>query len=91
MSSHVHLVFRGINKQKPDLLIGDLKRFTSNSIIRAIKENLKESKKEILSDYFLKEGTKSSNVNKYQFGWHDTKPVKLWTNKVISQKINYIH
>ncbi|MCE3076308.1 REP-associated tyrosine transposase [Chryseobacterium gwangjuense] len=91
MSSHVHLVFRSINKQKPELLIGDLKRFTSNSIVMAIKENPKESRREILLDYFLKEGTKSSNVNKYQFWRHDNKPIELWSNKVISQKINYIH
>ncbi|MCE3074661.1 REP-associated tyrosine transposase [Chryseobacterium gwangjuense] len=91
MSSHVHLVFRSINKQKPELLIGDLKRFTSNSIVMAIKENPKESRREILLDYFLKEGAKSSNVNKYQFWRHDNKPIELWSNKVISQKINYIH
>ncbi len=39
MSSHVHLVFRSVNGQKPELLIGDLKRFTSKAIVQAIKEN----------------------------------------------------
>ena len=34
MSSHVHLVFRSIKGQKPELLIGDLKRFTSTCSIR---------------------------------------------------------
>ncbi len=29
MSNHVHLVFRSINGQNPELLIGDLKRLTS--------------------------------------------------------------
>jgi len=48
MSSHVHLVFRSINGQKPELLIGDLKRFTSKAIIKTIKE----SKKEFLLDFF---------------------------------------
>ncbi|HEX4851682.1 MAG TPA: transposase, partial [Puia sp.] len=91
MSSHVHLVFRSINKQKPELLIGDLKRFTSNAILKAIKENPKESRKEFLLDFFLKEGVKSSNINKYQFWRHDNKPIELWSNKVIYQKINYIH
>ena len=31
MSNHVHLVFRSVNGQKPELLIGDLKRFTCQS------------------------------------------------------------
>ncbi|WP_236025395.1 transposase [Flavobacterium geliluteum] len=33
MSNHVHLVFRSIKGQNPELLIGDLKRFTSQSIV----------------------------------------------------------
>ena len=36
MTNHVHLVFRSINDQKPELLIGDLKRFTSQSIVKSI-------------------------------------------------------
>jgi REP element-mobilizing transposase RayT len=91
MSSHVHLFFRSINGQKPELLIGDLKRFTSNAFLKAITENPKESRKEFLLNFFLKEGAKSSNVNKYQFWRHDKKPIELWSNKVIHQKINYIH
>ena len=91
MSSHVHLVFRSINGQKPELLIGDLKRFTSKAIVAAIKENPTESRKEFLLDFFLKEGLKTSNVTKYQFWRHDNKPIELWSNKVIWQKINYVH
>ncbi|WP_228372246.1 transposase [Chryseobacterium gregarium] len=38
MSGHVHLVFRSTDGQKPELLIGDLKRFTSKTIVKAIKK-----------------------------------------------------
>jgi hypothetical protein len=31
-----------------------------------------------------------SNVNDYQFWRHDNHPIELWSNKVISQKINYV-
>ncbi|PVV49402.1 transposase [Chryseobacterium sp. HMWF035] len=91
MSSHLHLVFRSINGQKPELLIGDLKRFTSKSIVTEIKENPKESRKEFLLNFFLKEGLKSSNVTPYQFWRNDNKPIECWSNKVRWQKINYIH
>ncbi|WP_317206444.1 transposase [Kaistella faecalis] len=67
MSSHVHLVFRSIKGQKPELLIGDLKRYTSKSIVKAIEENPRESRKEFLLEFFRKEGAKSSNVTHYQF------------------------
>lgn len=43
MLSHVHLVFRSIDGQKPELLIGDFKRFTSKAIFNAIKESPRES------------------------------------------------
>jgi REP element-mobilizing transposase RayT len=74
MSNHVHLVFRSINDQKPELLIGDLKRFTSQSIVKSIQENPRESRKEFLLDFFKKEAEKSSNVKHYQFWRHDNKP-----------------
>ena len=56
-----------------------------------IIDNPKESRKEWLIDQFLKAGAKSTNVNKYQFWRHDNKPIELWSNKVIDEKINYIH
>jgi REP element-mobilizing transposase RayT len=91
MSNHVHLVFRSIKDQKPDLLIGDLKRFTSNAIVKEIINNPRESRKEWIVNLFLEAGKKSSNVNKYQFWRHDNKPIELWSNAVINEKINYIH
>jgi REP element-mobilizing transposase RayT len=52
MSNHVHLVFRSINGQKPELLIGDLKRFTSQSIVKSVEENPTESRKDFLLGLF---------------------------------------
>ena len=46
---------------------------------------------EFLLDFFKKEAVKSSNVKQYQFWRHDNKPIELWSNKVIQQKIDYIH
>ena len=67
MSRHIHLIFRSAEGQKPELLIGDFKRFTSKAIVKAIIDNQKESRKELLLEQFLKAGNKFSNVNKYQF------------------------
>ncbi|MCG6186648.1 REP-associated tyrosine transposase [Maribellus maritimus] len=91
MTNHVHLVFRSTGDQKPELLLGDFKRFTSKAIVKAIMENPKESRNDFLLEQFLKAGNKSSNVNKYQFWRHDNKPIELWSNKVIDEKISYIH
>lgn len=91
MSSHVHLVFRSIAGQNPELLIGDLKRYTSVSIVKSIQENAKESRREYLLDFFKNEAKKTSNVKQFQFWRHDNKPIELWSNKVIKQKIDYVH
>jgi len=91
MTNHMHLVFRSAKGQKPELLLGDFKRFTSKAIVKAIKENLRESRKEFLLDQFNKAAKNSSNVKQYQFWRHDNKPIELWSNKVIHEKITYIH
>jgi hypothetical protein len=90
VTNHVHLIFRSAGDQKPEFLIGDFKRFTSKTIVKEIIKNPKESRKEFLLDKFLKAGSKSSNVDKYQFWRHDNKPIELWSNKVIDEKINYL-
>jgi len=91
MPNHVHLIFRSIKGQKPELLLGDFKRFTSKTIVKAIKDNPKESRRDMLLDRFLNAGAKSSNVKTYQFWRHDNKPIELWSNKVIFEKIKYVH
>jgi REP element-mobilizing transposase RayT len=91
MSNHMHLVFRSIKAYKPELLLGDFKRYTSKEIVRAIINNSEYSSKNWQLEQFKKAGTKSSNVKAYQFWQHDNKPIELWSNKVISEKINYIH
>jgi len=91
VTSHVHLIFRSGSAQKPELLLGDFKRFTSKTIVQAIIDNPKESRKEFLLEQFIKAGNKSTNVDKYQFWRHDNKPIELWSNKVIDEKIDYIH
>lgn len=53
MTSHVHLIFRSNSGQAPELLIGDFKRFTSKAVVKAIKENPRESRKEFLLEQFL--------------------------------------
>lgn len=91
MTNHVHLVFRSVNGEKPELLLGDFKRFTSNSVVKAIQSNPQESRKEWLLEKFKDAAQKSCNVKHYQLWQHNNKPIELWSNKVIDEKINYIH
>ncbi|MDA3943857.1 MAG: transposase [Bacteroidetes bacterium] len=91
MTNHIHLVFRSSKGAKPELLLGDFKRYTSNKIVEAIINNPAESRREWLLDQFRKAVEISSNVNNFQLWRHDNKPIELWSNKVIQEKLNYIH
>ena len=91
MTNHVHLMFRSAQGTKPEILLGDFKRFTSRNVVKAIQENQRESRKEWLLEQFQKAAQKTSNTSKYQFWQHDNKPIELWTNKVIFEKLHYIH
>ncbi len=90
MLSHVHFIFRS-TKGEPSELLRDLKRHTSRRVIETIKDNPQESRKEWLLWMFERAGKKNATTNKYQFWQHHNKPIELWSESVIKQKINYIH
>ena len=53
-------------------------------IINAIRENSQENRKEWLLEKFV---TKDSS----RFWGTDNHPIELWSNKVIDQKLDYLH
>lgn len=98
MPSHVHFIFRSANEQ-PSELLRDFKRHTSKKIIEAIENTPQESRREwllwmpVLSavEVFARAGKKNATTRKYQFWQQHNKPIELWSDKVIKQKIDYIH
>jgi hypothetical protein len=44
-----------------------------------------------LLDHFKKAADESFNVNGVQFWRQNNKPIERWSNKVIFEKINYVH
>ena len=90
MPSHVHFIFRS-SLGKPSELLRDFKRHTSKKILEAIANNPQESRKEWLLWMFERAGKKNATTSKYQFWQHHNKPIELWSEKVIKQKIDYIH
>ena len=91
MTNHVPFIFRSIRGEKPEQLLRDFKRFTSNKMVKSIKENVRKSRKAFLLERFKKAAKKSSNVKHYQFWSHNNRSIELWGNSVIREKMNYIH
>jgi len=89
MSSHAHLIVRAKEgtdcKSAPAFLLPDIfrdfKKYASKEVVKAIEENPQESRKEWLLSMF-------ENGKFWQRGNH---PIEIWTNKVIYQKLDYIH
>ncbi len=90
MPSHIHLVYKS-HIQKPDELLRDFKSYTSKEIFKLIENNIQESRREWLLNAFAKAGKKNSNNTHNQFWQQHNKPIELWSNEVIDQKLNYIH
>jgi REP element-mobilizing transposase RayT len=90
MPNHVHMVFRS-SDENPSGLLRDFKGYTARKLLREIENNPQESRKEWLLSMMEKAGKKSSNVTHRQFWQQHNKPIELWSNKVIKQKIEYIH
>jgi putative transposase len=91
MTSHVHLII-GSNKEKPEDIVRDMKSFTSTQLKKTIKENPQESRREWMLWMMERAGKKNSNnKNNFQFWQQHNKPIVLYSNEVIKQKLDYIH
>lgn len=90
LPSHVHLIIRDRN-QNPGKLFKELKTFTSKKLQHLVQENPTESRKEWLIWMMERAGRKNSNVKNKQFCQQHNKPIELWSNKGIEQKLDYVH
>lgn len=84
MTNHVHLIARAEEGFSLSDILRDFKKFTSKAVLKAIRENNRESRKEWLLKQFE---TPDGN----RFWRSDNQPIELWSNAVIDQKLNYIH
>jgi putative transposase len=90
MSNHIHLIIGTNNKPMQDIL-RDIKRHTSKAIVKAISENIQESRREWMLWFFEREGKGNPNNEQYQFWQQGNHPIELWSNDVIDQKLDYLH
>jgi len=90
MRSHVHMII-GTKQDKLENIVKDLKRHTSRTILKAIKENIQESRREWILWMFERAGKKNSNNKKYQFWQQHNQPIELSNNEMIDQRLEYLH
>ena len=90
MTSHVHLIV-STEKDKLEGIIRDFKSFTSRKLKEAIKDNIQESRRDWIIWMMERAGKQNKNNKGWQFWQQHNKPIELWDNYMLDQKLNYLH
>lgn len=90
MSNHVHMII-GSQIEKLENIMRDMKSHTSTQLRLAINNNIHESRKQWMLEIMVKTGLKNKNNNDFQFWQQHNHPILLDTNKIMQQKLDYIH
>ena len=90
MPSHIHFISFS-EKGSLSNVLRDFKSFTAKKLMEAIETNPQESRKEWMIKQFSYYGSLSSQKQERQFWNHGNHPFYLYSNKMIGQKIDYIH
>jgi REP element-mobilizing transposase RayT len=91
MSNHIHLLIgKRMNELSFSDIMRDFKKFTATHIIKSIKENQRESRKEWLLDLMKNAGLENGNNTNFQFWQQDNHPIEL-EGAWVDQKLDYIH
>jgi putative transposase len=91
MSNHVHLIVSAKQGYFISDIIRDSKKFTSKQIVKAIKDNPSESRKEWMIWMFEREGKRNSNNKDFQFWQQDNHPIQLSNAFMLKQRMDYLH
>jgi putative transposase len=91
MSSHVHMIIGRHGEPNLQDIIRDIKKFTSSKIIDAIRNNPRESRRELFMWLFERAGKKNSNNTHYQFWMQHNQPIGLVNEIFLYRKLDYIH
>lgn len=92
MTNHLHMVVQADPETKYTLseIMRDFKKFTANNILTTIQQE-PESRREWMMHMFGYYAKYNPNNKYFQVWKQDNHPIALYSEKVIWQKINYIH
>lgn len=90
MTNHVHLIIRSDTNQLQNIM-RDMKKFTAKELIGTISDHPQESRSKRLLKGFKRAGRANSNNTYYQVWQQHNHPIALTTNKMIDQRLDYLH
>lgn len=90
MTNHVHLLASSASGDFSGLL-RDIKKHTSVALLKAISNNIQESRKDWMLDIFRKAGEDNSRNSSNQFWRQDNQPKECYSLDFTRQKLDYLH
>lgn len=90
MTNHLHLVVRATSGSLSDVL-RDLKTYSTKELIKLIKDNPQESRKDRMLALFQKHGMHNPLNTHFQFWQNENYPVALTNPVIFGQKVDYVH
>lgn len=90
MPDHFHMICRSIDKYNLSEILRDLKKFTSRSIIKYLRTNTNSTYSQWIR-IFQRDYEEQKRNKRYKLWQDGFNPKELSSNKVIDQKIEYIH
>ncbi|MFC6998761.1 REP-associated tyrosine transposase [Rufibacter roseus] len=91
MTNHLHLALGTDGGMALADIIRDFKKYTSVALVRAIQENIQESRKDWMLSILKEAAAGSSKHLKYQFWQNQYHPVELTNNDQQQRCLDYIH
>ncbi len=89
MTNHAHLLINS-RDMRLEFIIRDLKRHTSKATVKAIAQNVHESRDWMIY-LFGRSGEFNPMNEQFQFWQNGYHPIHCWKKELIQQKIKYIH
>ncbi|OQA01768.1 MAG: Transposase IS200 like protein [Bacteroidetes bacterium ADurb.Bin408] len=90
MSNHVHLIVQSNGLESVSEVLRDLKKYTSKEISKKTEADNSAFSKNAMT-VFRKEGERLKRIKNYKVWQDGNRPMVLYSNKFIWQKLNYIH
>ncbi len=91
MTNPIHMIIRTRGLNQLEDIIRDLKAFTARHITKMIEKSTQESRKNWILEMMKNAGRNKSNNKDFQFWEQHNHPIELSTNKLIDQRLTYIH
>jgi len=90
MTNHVHMIISSKQEELSNIM-RDMKSYTSTQLKKVIAENSQESRKDWILWMMKRAASKNRNNKDFQFWQQHNHPILLDSNKLMDQKLHYIH